>query len=84
MVKQMTDLSQVTDKLYHVMLYTSPWSRFKLTSVAIGTDCIGSKSNYHTITAYEKGYDSRNNQPSVKSVLYAHAQIMGNQDTQYE
>ena len=34
-----TDLSQVTDKLYHIMLYTSPWSRFKLTtSVVIGTD----------------------------------------------
>ena len=48
-----TDLSQVTDKLYHIMLYTSPWSRFELTtSVVIGTDCIGScKSNYHTIRA---------------------------------
>jgi hypothetical protein len=48
-----TDLSQVTDKLYHIMLYTSPWSRFELTtSAVIGTDCIGScKSNYHTITA---------------------------------
>jgi hypothetical protein len=48
-----TDLSQVTDKLYHIMLYTSPWSRFELTtSVVIGTDCIGScKSNFHTITA---------------------------------
>ena len=48
-----TDLSQVTDKLYHIMLYTSPWSKFELTtSVVIGTDCIGScKSNYHTITA---------------------------------
>jgi hypothetical protein len=47
------DLSQATDKLYHIMLYTSPWSRFELTtSVVIGTDCIGScKSNYHTITA---------------------------------
>ena len=47
-----TDLSQVTDNLYHIMLYTSPWSRFELTtSVVIGTDCIGScKSNYHTIT----------------------------------
>ena len=48
-----TNLSQVTDKLYHIMLYNSPWSRFELTtSVVIGTDCIGScKSNYHMITA---------------------------------
>jgi len=48
-----TNLSQVTDKLYHIMLHTSPRSRFKLvTSMAIGTDCIGNcKSNYHTITA---------------------------------
>jgi hypothetical protein len=51
-----TDMLQVTDKLYHIKLYTSPWkawSRFELTtSVVIGTDCIGScKSNYHTITA---------------------------------
>ena len=47
-----TDLSQVTDRLYNIMLYTLPWSRFELTtSVVIGTDCIGScKSNYHTIT----------------------------------
>ena len=38
-----TDLSQVTDKLYHIMLYTSPWSRFKLTtSVVIGINCLGS------------------------------------------
>jgi hypothetical protein len=42
-----------TDKLYHIMLYTSPWSRFELTtSVVIGTYYIGScKSNYQTITA---------------------------------
>jgi hypothetical protein len=48
-----TDLSQLTDKLYHMMLYTSPWTRFELTTaVVIGTYCIGScKSNYHTITA---------------------------------
>ena len=48
-----TDLSQVTDKLYHIILYTSPWSRFEhTTSAVIGTDCIGScKFNYHTITA---------------------------------
>jgi hypothetical protein len=48
-----TDLSQVTDKVYHIMVYTSPRSRFELiTSVVIDTDCIGScKSNYHAITA---------------------------------
>ena len=47
-----TDLSQVIDKLYHILLYTSHWSRFELTtSVVIGTDCIGScKSNYHATT----------------------------------
>jgi hypothetical protein len=46
-----TDLSQVTDKLYHIMLYTSPCSTFELTTlVVIDTDCIGScNSNYHTI-----------------------------------
>jgi hypothetical protein len=45
--------SQVSDKLYHIMLYTSPFLRFKpTTSVVICTDCIGCcKSNYHTITA---------------------------------
>jgi hypothetical protein len=41
------------DKIYHIMLYTSHWSRFELkTSVVIVTDCIDScKFNYHTITA---------------------------------
>ena len=48
-----TDLSQIIEKHYHIMLYTSPWSRFELTtSVVIGTGCIGScKSNYHTMMA---------------------------------
>ena len=42
----------VTDKLYHIMVYTSPWSIFELSSVVIGTNCISCcKSNYHTITA---------------------------------
>jgi hypothetical protein len=40
--EKITNLSQVTDKLYHIV-YNSPWSRFELgtTSVVIGTDCIG-------------------------------------------
>ena len=50
-----TDMSQVTDKLYHIMLYweyTLSWMGFELlTLVVIGTDCTGScKSNYYTIT----------------------------------
>ena len=44
-----TDLSQVTDKLYHIMLCSSPWVGVEPTiSVVIGIDCRGSsKSNYH-------------------------------------
>ena len=49
-----TDLPQVNDKLYHIILHRvrSPLSELELTTlVVIGTDCIDScKSNYHKIT----------------------------------
>ena len=45
-----TDLSQVTDKLYHIMLYISSWPKFQPTPlVVIWTDCIDKVVNPATI-----------------------------------
>jgi hypothetical protein len=52
------DLSQVTDKLHHIMLHWVhlTWAGFEITTlVVISTNCIGScKSTYHTITTAPK------------------------------
>ena len=59
--------------LPHNLLYTSPWSRFELTTlVVIGTDCIGSKSQWcfmsNTIKYHCRFWESRKIEPSIPNV----------------
>jgi hypothetical protein len=82
-----TDLSQVTDRLYHIMLYASLWSRFELTtSVVIGTDCIGScKSNYNTITAtmaplYKNEWSDKSLYSTIVGSVIVHNQMNNGRD----
>ena len=76
-----TDLPQVTDKLYYIMLYWEQidWPLFELTTlVVMGTDCIGShKSSYVSQPRRPQQYFSNILTLDVKSTVYiANSQIV--------
>jgi hypothetical protein len=50
------DMSQVTDKLYHIMLYIAPWLRFELTTVI---------SWWSVLLVEESGVPGENHRPGA-------------------
>jgi hypothetical protein len=72
------DLSQVTDKLYHIILYISSWSRHELTtSVVICTDCIVNPTNRGRFYShlYSQTFERKHTFFNLHYIYYKHKLI---------